>query len=415
MMDTMALPPHGYHPSPQPPPMSPNPAIDPALANPAIDPAILGDACDVQQLSPSQLSQARSPNSTSKFEFEQGPQGDPFAPLTNDTFLPPRVPSPPRPLKRKRKTRPIARRDEDCSFCQGNDGSNKNQQPEEMVSCVACGRSGHPSCLGIEGIANVLRSYPWNCIECKICELCEKKGNGDRMLFCDACDRGWHMDCLNPPLDSTPDGSWMCPLCSLVPSLSLPQENAHDPSLSSRPVPSSPMPSVASSSRLPQQSEVKSRKRAPGRVKPKFHDDMEVDVTPLISHQTEAELRVGNKGRGKMKGKGQAQTDIKGKGKARAPQACEDLPAALKLNPRLRAHLRSRSPNPTASTTRKVRLVVRKPKVSRDDDDEDSPDHIFEGVLKPEEYSTANTHILDSDKSFFNRSRTRAEVRFEPC
>ena len=52
-----------------------------------------------------------------------------------------------------------------------------------------------------------------------------------------------------------------------------------------------------------------------------------------------------------------------------------------------------------------VRLVVRKPKGlhdDKDDNEQDNGSHMFEGVLKPEEYSTTNTHVVDSDKSFFN-------------
>jgi len=33
------------------------------------------------------------------------------------------------------------------------------------------------------------------------------------MLFCDSCDRGWHRQCLNPPLVSIPRGRWTCPTC----------------------------------------------------------------------------------------------------------------------------------------------------------------------------------------------------------
>ncbi|KIO28367.1 hypothetical protein M407DRAFT_71837 [Tulasnella calospora MUT 4182] len=45
-----------------------------------------------------------------------------------------------------------------------------------MVSCCKCGRSGHPSCLKIEQIGDVIRSYDWTCMECKTCEVCNKKG-----------------------------------------------------------------------------------------------------------------------------------------------------------------------------------------------------------------------------------------------
>ena len=33
------------------------------------------------------------------------------------------------------------------------------------------------------------------------------------MLFCDACDRGFHMECCRPPLKQAPKGIWTCCLC----------------------------------------------------------------------------------------------------------------------------------------------------------------------------------------------------------
>ncbi|VDM20756.1 unnamed protein product [Hydatigera taeniaeformis] len=35
----------------------------------------------------------------------------------------------------------------------------------------------------------------------------------EEMLFCDDCDRGYHMFCLNPPLSQPPEGPWSCCLC----------------------------------------------------------------------------------------------------------------------------------------------------------------------------------------------------------
>jgi hypothetical protein len=34
------------------------------------------------------------------------------------------------------------------------------------------------------------------------------------MLICDGCDKGFHMDCVSPPLTSIPAGQWFCPCCS---------------------------------------------------------------------------------------------------------------------------------------------------------------------------------------------------------
>lgn len=32
------------------------------------------------------------------------------------------------------------------------------------------------------------------------CRICRRKGDGERMLLCDGCDRGHHMYCLKPPV-----------------------------------------------------------------------------------------------------------------------------------------------------------------------------------------------------------------------
>lgn len=32
------------------------------------------------------------------------------------------------------------------------------------------------------------------------CKLCRRKGDGEKMLLCDMCDRGHHMYCLKPPV-----------------------------------------------------------------------------------------------------------------------------------------------------------------------------------------------------------------------
>ncbi|QRV75053.1 histone acetyltransferase SAS3 [Ceratobasidium sp. AG-Ba] len=108
-----------------------------------------------------------------------------------------------------------------CSFCEGNDQKNKLDMPEQMVSCAVCGSSGHPSCAGIQGLDQVIRTYAWRCQECKECEVCKSKGDDSKLLLCDKCDRGWHYDCLTPPLHHPPRGDWACPLCtSSAPSTS---------------------------------------------------------------------------------------------------------------------------------------------------------------------------------------------------
>ena len=65
------------------------------------------------------------------------------------------------------------------------------------ISCV----SGHPTCLQFtENMLISVKKYPWQCIECKTCTLCGTSENDDKLLFCDDCDRGYHMYCLVPPM-----------------------------------------------------------------------------------------------------------------------------------------------------------------------------------------------------------------------
>ncbi|KAM6445129.1 zinc finger protein DPF3 isoform 1-T1 [Rhynochetos jubatus] len=102
-----------------------------------------------------------------------------------------------------------------CDFCLGGSNMNKKSgRPEELVSCSDCGRSGHPTCLQFTtNMTEAVKTYQWQCIECKSCSLCGTSENDDQLLFCDDCDRGYHMYCLNPPVFEPPEGSWSCHLC----------------------------------------------------------------------------------------------------------------------------------------------------------------------------------------------------------
>ncbi|XP_075387805.1 zinc finger protein DPF3 [Tenrec ecaudatus] len=102
-----------------------------------------------------------------------------------------------------------------CDFCLGGSNMNKKSgRPEELVSCADCGRSGHPTCLQFTlNMTEAVKTYKWQCIECKSCILCGTSENDDQLLFCDDCDRGYHMYCLNPPVAEPPEGSWSCHLC----------------------------------------------------------------------------------------------------------------------------------------------------------------------------------------------------------
>jgi len=102
-----------------------------------------------------------------------------------------------------------------CDFCLGDSVQNKKTgSPEQLIACSICGRAGHPTCLQFtKNMMLSVRKYPWQCIECKSCTLCGTSENDDKLLFCDDCDRGYHMYCLVPPMKDAPEGSWSCSIC----------------------------------------------------------------------------------------------------------------------------------------------------------------------------------------------------------
>lgn len=50
-------------------------------------------------------------------------------------------------------------------------------------------------------------------MEDKRCQVCASTNCEDKMLLCDKCDNGYHIDCLKPPLKKIPDGDWACKAC----------------------------------------------------------------------------------------------------------------------------------------------------------------------------------------------------------
>ena len=47
-----------------------------------------------------------------------------------------------------------------------------------------------------------------------ICGVCKDGGRENYMVLCDVCDRGFHLDCLEPKLTKVPEGDWMCQRCA---------------------------------------------------------------------------------------------------------------------------------------------------------------------------------------------------------
>lgn len=65
---------------------------------------------------------------------------------------------------------------------------------------------GHPSCLDMTPeLVAMIKTYPWQCMECKTCIMCGQPHHEEEMMFCDVCDRGYHTFCVG--LDAIPSGN----------------------------------------------------------------------------------------------------------------------------------------------------------------------------------------------------------------
>ncbi|TFY75592.1 hypothetical protein EWM64_g8421, partial [Hericium alpestre] len=372
--------------------------IDPALAGPPIDPALQHwpDASPNEH-DPYYAAGPPPPFSPHRRDYSQGPQGDPFAPAPPPPYFPQDEQATPvfkQPVKKKR--RPT--RQKDCSFCGGTEKKNPKGVPER-----------HPSCLHVAEIAEGLRQYPWTCLECKVCEICHEKGDDDRLLFCDLCDRGWHMDCLNPPIEESPPGKWHCPICSGMPSgLCGPSEEQRESQVPSDAETQEDRreSSVASSSRSQLQAPHKSRKKWKGKHRAVTTDESELDA------DGEVDVDVDD-----------FDTPVAGprERSRRKTYASRKKRAAEGASP---------SPTATPTSTRGPRLKIKAPKSmivrlrlppqgkgkekETDGTSDDEPKGMFDDLLTPEESDTRKTTIASTDVARFEKARDAAEARLAP-
>ncbi|CAD5232256.1 unnamed protein product [Bursaphelenchus xylophilus] len=97
-----------------------------------------------------------------------------------------------------------------CNRC------NSSQESEDplyrMLKCTHCQAFSHPKCaeMTVE-MVRVVKTYPWCCIDCKTCNVCNKPDEEASMMCCDLCDRGYHTFCVG--LNKPPSGNWLCAIC----------------------------------------------------------------------------------------------------------------------------------------------------------------------------------------------------------
>ncbi|XP_077397150.1 tyrosine-protein kinase BAZ1B [Festucalex cinctus] len=45
------------------------------------------------------------------------------------------------------------------------------------------------------------------------CKVCRKKGDDEKLILCDECNKAFHLFCLRPVLHRIPEGEWLCTAC----------------------------------------------------------------------------------------------------------------------------------------------------------------------------------------------------------
>nr|NP_001071920.1 zinc finger protein [Ciona intestinalis]BAE93315.1 zinc finger protein [Ciona intestinalis] len=109
-----------------------------------------------------------------------------------------------------------------CDYCLQDVTHNRQGEFEEMLFCKDCDAKAHPSCMKYSStLAAQALSYPWQCVECKTCSSCFTARDGASILFCDGCDKAYHMLCHEPEVITKPEGKWLCSSCLNDPGISL--------------------------------------------------------------------------------------------------------------------------------------------------------------------------------------------------
>ncbi|GAN09910.1 hypothetical protein MAM1_0302c09443 [Mucor ambiguus] len=98
-----------------------------------------------------------------------------------------------------------------CLLCKGFLDFDQEGNKRELLKCSDCHQNGRTS-------AEIVKTYDWQCNDCKSCLVCQSKNDEGKIVICNHCDRGYHTFCCDPPLKHIPKDDWYCKQCSSMPS-----------------------------------------------------------------------------------------------------------------------------------------------------------------------------------------------------
>ncbi|ERN00866.1 hypothetical protein AMTRI_Chr03g139980 [Amborella trichopoda] len=98
-----------------------------------------------------------------------------------------------------------------CRMCFSAE-SEGSSRAARMLSCKTCNKKYHRNCL--KSWANHRDLFDWHswvCASCRICEVCRRSGDPNKLMFCKRCDAACHSYCQQPPHKNVTPGPYLCP------------------------------------------------------------------------------------------------------------------------------------------------------------------------------------------------------------
>jgi hypothetical protein len=114
-----------------------------------------------------------------------------------------------------------------CLVC----GSGGASEASKLIFCCDCGEAYHSYCVfpanNESGRIERVIDREWRCMNCSRCDECfsdcaqGSESRADEYIYCDSCDKAFHLSCITPKLHVIPEFSWYCKVRSFSLMLNL--------------------------------------------------------------------------------------------------------------------------------------------------------------------------------------------------
>ncbi|CAG2054518.1 unnamed protein product, partial [Timema podura] len=99
------------------------------------------------------------------------------------------------------------------------DGSGRDQSPSSCLNLTRLLMEFNPTSISLLRAQGTPLGSEIKIVEERLIgahSICGHHDREDRMLLCDACDLGYHLECLDPPLEQVPVFEWYCSDCVAI-------------------------------------------------------------------------------------------------------------------------------------------------------------------------------------------------------